>query len=81
MQVDAGKSTAFRSNTLKSDNSLPQDRFRGLEHAEMEQRLDKLNDMRAAVVARGKKLIATPGYPDRKTLRKVAELLAKKMPS
>jgi hypothetical protein len=73
--------TAFRSKRLKSKNSLPKDRFNDLERAEMEARLERLADVRPRVVARGKKLIADPNYPDAKTMRKIAELLADKLSS
>lgn len=44
---------------------------------DMPARLERLSDVRANVVARGKALIANPNYPDQKTIRGVARVLAK----
>jgi len=49
--------------------------------SEIAARLDRLADVRANVVARGKALVANPNYPDKKTIRAVADLLARKMRS
>jgi hypothetical protein len=79
MEFDRRNFDAFRSYRLKSNNSLPQDRFNDLDRAEVEYRLERLADVRKAVVARGKALVADPSYPDKKTVRAVSRLLAKKM--
>lgn len=76
MQVDAKNFETFRNNHLNSNYSLPQGRFNDLDRAELEQRLEKLADVRSAVVARGKALLANPNYPDGEILRKVSRLLA-----
>jgi hypothetical protein len=70
---------AFRSNQLKESNDLPHNRFRDLESAESMARLERLSDVRPAIVARGKALIANPHYPDREVIRQVSELLAGKL--
>ena len=64
---------------MKSHNELPQDRFNDLERAESLARLERLSDVRSAVVIRGRALIANRNYPDKKTLRKISELLAAKL--
>lgn len=69
---------AFRSNDLKN-TSLPENRFNDLERAELVNRLERLADVRTAVVARGKTLVANPNYPDAKIVRKVSRLLADKL--
>lgn len=61
------------------NTSLPQDRFNDLDRAELVNRLERLADVRTAVVARGKALIATPHYPDAKIVRHVSRLLADKL--
>jgi hypothetical protein len=69
---------AFRSNDLKN-TSLPENRFSDLERAELVNRLERLADVRTAVVARGKALIANPQYPDAKIVRQMSYLLADKL--
>jgi hypothetical protein len=69
---------AFRSNDLKN-TSLPQNRFSDLDRTEVVNRLERLADVRTAVVARGKALIANPHYPDAKIVRQVSRLLADKL--
>jgi hypothetical protein len=64
---------------LKKSNHLPQDRFSDLERAETLARLERLQDIRPGVVARGKGLIANPSYPDKKIIRHISQLLAGKM--
>jgi hypothetical protein len=44
---------------------------------EMTSRLERLADVRRPVVARGRELIADANYPDKKTIRSVARLLAR----
>lgn len=68
-----------RSSHLKPHQDLPQDRFNDLERAESLARLERLADVRSAVVLRGKALIANRNYPDKKTLRKISLLLAAKL--
>ena len=79
MQVDCRNCGVFRSNRLKSDNSLPQDRFGDLDRAELVSRLDRLADVRRSVVARGKALVANPNYPDQEIVRLISLLLARKL--
>ena len=64
---------------MKKSDELPQNRFSDLERAESLARLERLSDVRASVVARGRALIANPNYPDKKILRRVAWLLAGKL--
>lgn len=61
------------------NTSLPQDRFNDLERAELVNRLERLADVRASVVARGKALVANPHYPDANIVRQVSRLLADKL--
>jgi len=79
MRIDARHFGAIRSNQLKSDNSLPHDRFSDLERAELVHRLERLADVRSAVVARGKTLVANPNYPDKETIKQISQLLARKL--
>jgi len=79
MQGHGRNLRASRNNQLKSHNELPQDRFNDLERAESLARLERLCDVRSSVVMRGKALIANRNYPDKKTLRKISELLAAKI--
>ena len=76
MQVHGRNFGASRSNHLKSHKELPQVRFSDLERAESLARLERLSDVRSAVVMRGKSLIANRHYPDNKILRKMSQLLA-----
>jgi hypothetical protein len=64
---------------LKSKNSLPSDRFVDLERADLVNRLERLADVRRAVVERGKALVADPNYPDKKTVQHISRLLAEKL--
>ena len=79
MQVDARNLKAFRSNHLKSDNSLPPDRFNDLDRVELVSRLERLADVRKSVVMRGKALVANPNYPDKDVIKHVSRLLARKL--
>ena len=67
----------YRSNHLKSQHSLSSERFADTSRPEPLGRLDRIADVRRAVVARGKLLIANPNYPDRQTIRKIGALLAR----
>jgi hypothetical protein len=78
MRVDARNFGALRSNQLKK-NSSPHDRFNDLDRAELVDRLERLADVRKAVVARGKALISNPEYPDKKVIQQMSHLLAGKM--
>lgn len=64
---------------MKSKNSLPSERFGELERADLVNRLERLADVRRAVVERGKALVADPNYPDKKTVRRISRLLAEKL--
>ena len=77
MEVHGRNFGAFWSNRLKK-NQLS-DRFSDLDRAELSTRLDRLADVRSAVVARGKALVADPNYPDLMTIRKMSYLLAHKL--
>jgi hypothetical protein len=79
MRVEARNFVAFRSNHLKSSNSLPYGRFNDMDRAELENRLERLADVRSSVVARGKALVANPNYPDKKIIKQVSYLLAGKL--
>jgi hypothetical protein len=79
MRVEARNFGAFRSNHLKSSNSLPQDRFTDLDRMELVNRLERLADVRRSVVARGKALVANPNYPDKRIIKQVSHLLAGKL--
>jgi hypothetical protein len=64
---------------LNNSNNLPQHRFSDLERAESLARLERLADVRASVVARGKALVANPNYPSKQIIRSISELLARKL--
>jgi hypothetical protein len=64
---------------LNNSNNLPQHRFSALERAESLARLERLADVRASVVARGKALVANPNYPSKQIIRSISELLARKL--
>ncbi len=74
-----GPSRNNRHNRLKSNHPLPLDRFGELERADVAGRLEKLADVRSAVVARGRALIANPRYPDKKIMQQISLLLAAKL--
>lgn len=71
--------TAFQSHRLKSKKQLPQDWFNDLENTALGSRLERLADVRRAVVTRGRALIANPDYPDRKIVQAISRLLAVKL--
>jgi hypothetical protein len=79
MRVEARNLVAFQSNYLKSENSLPQDRFSDLDRAESVNRLERLADVRSPVILRGKALIGNPDYPEQSVLRQISLLLAEKL--
>jgi hypothetical protein len=72
------KFEAFWSNRLKN-NQLSMDRFSDLERIELIRRLDRLADVRKAVVTRGKALVSDPHYPSPSVIRDVSKLLATKL--
>jgi hypothetical protein len=76
MRVHGRNLKTVRNNHLKKSHDLPADRFSDLDRAESMCRLERLADVRSAVVLRGKALIANPNYPDRKTIRQISRLLA-----
>lgn len=78
MEVHGRNFGAFWSNRLKK-NQLSQDRFSDMQRAELVNRLDRLGDVRCAVVARGKTLVNNPNYPDEETIGKISRLLAGKL--
>lgn len=63
-------------NHLKKSHDLSTDRFSDLDRAESMARLERLADVRSAVVLRGKALVANPNYPDKKTIHQISRLLA-----
>lgn len=63
-----------RSRPQVSSSALP----REVGPTEVAARLERLADVRSTVVARGKALIADPNYPNKKTTRAIAQLLATK---
>ena len=76
MRVNGRNLAASRNKHLKKAHELSADRFSDLDRAESMSRLERLADVRSAVVLRGKALIANPHYPDKKTLRQISRLLA-----
>ena len=64
-------------NRLNERPLTPADRFSDLGRAKLAQRLDRLADVRADVVARGRKLVANPHYPEKEIIRQVSRLLAR----
>ena len=79
MRVNGRKSATFQNNHLKKSHDLPQDRFCDLARTESITRLERLADVRNAVVIRGKALIANPNYPGPEIIWKISHLLARKM--
>ena len=76
MRIHGRKLDAFQKNHLKKSEDLPANRFSDLDRAESMARLERLAEVRTAVVMRGKALIANPNYPDKKTIRQISRLLA-----
>ena len=62
---------------VKSQKPKSFERSRDPQPGELAARLDRLADVRKSAVMRGKALIANPEYPNRKTMRAVARLLAR----
>jgi hypothetical protein len=71
-------SEACWSDRLKN-NQFSLERFSDLERVEVARRLDRLADVRKAVVARGKLLIGDPNYPGEPVIHGVSKLLAAKL--
>ena|SRR5436190_1336645 len=79
MRFNARNCGAFRSNHLKSDNSFPLDRYNDMQRGEVVNRLDRLAEVRSAVVSRGKTLVANPNYPNKEMVQQMGRLLANKL--
>jgi hypothetical protein len=69
---------AFWSDCLKN-NQFSLERFSDLERVELIRRLDRLADVRKAVVARGKALVSDPHYPGPAIIRDISKLLAARL--
>jgi hypothetical protein len=65
-----------RLNGVSFPIQWPSSRFGDLDRAQLAGRLDRLADVRSAVVARGRALIANPLYPSREIVQQVSRLLA-----
>lgn len=78
MEGHGGNFSAFPINRLKN-NQLALARFSDLNRSEIGNRLDRLADVRSAVVARGRTLVANPHYPDSVIIRQVSRLLSGKL--
>jgi len=76
MRAHGRKLATFQNSHLKKSNDLPGNRFSDLDRAESMARLERLADVRSAVVMRGNALIANPSYPDKKVIRQISRLLA-----
>ena len=61
------------------NNQLSLARFNDLNHGELAPRLDRLADVRKAVVTRGKNLISNPNYPDTVIMEKIGRLFAARL--
>jgi len=61
---------------VKPQKPMHFERSRDPQPGELAARLDRLSDVRQSAVMRGKALIANPEYPNKKTVRAVARLLA-----
>jgi hypothetical protein len=66
-----------RRKAVKAQRPRNFERSRDPQPGELAARLDRLADVRQSAVTRGKQLIANPEYPNQKTVRAVARLLAK----
>jgi hypothetical protein len=67
---------SFRHNRVNIPIHWTQDRFGDFDQTQSAGRLERLAEVRSAVVARGRSLIANPNYPDQEIVRKVGRLLA-----
>jgi len=76
MDFDGSHFGSFRHNRVSIPIDWPQGRFSDLDRIPLAERLDRLADVRSAVVARGRALVANPDYPDREIIRHVSHLLS-----
>lgn len=66
-----------RTSQLNNHHHKPHDRFGDLERVALAERLERLADVRPAVVRRGRALVADPNYPGPAILRQISRLLAR----
>jgi hypothetical protein len=69
--------SANRGNRLSNQRANKVTRPGTTQTRSTAERLDRLADVRVRAVARGKLLVADPNYPNKKTLRGVARVLAR----
>ena len=67
---------SFRHNRVNIPIHWTTDRFGDSDRPRLADRIDRLSEVRSAVVARGRSLVANPDYPDEKIVRKISRLLA-----
>lgn len=76
MDFDGSHFGSFRHHRVSLPLSQPSTRFSDFDRAQMAGRLDCLAEVRSAVVARGRSLLANPRYPDREIIQHIGFLLA-----
>lgn len=76
MDFDRRHFGSSRLNGVNFPLSWPVSRFDDFERAQSAGRLERLAEVRSAVVARGRALIANPQYPGREIVQQVGRLLA-----
>jgi hypothetical protein len=76
MDFDGRHFGSFRHNRVSIPIHSSQGRFGDFDRSQLADRLDRLAEVRGAVVARGRALIANSGYPDREIVRHISRLLA-----
>lgn len=68
---------SFRHSRVNLPIQWTSDRFGNFDRSPSADRLERLAEVRSAVVARGHALLANPDYPSREILQQVGRLLAK----
>ena len=76
MDFDGSHFGSFRHNRVNIPIHWPKGRFNDFDRTQLAERLERLAEVRSAVVARGRALVANAGYPDREIIRHVSHLLA-----
>ena len=67
---------SFRHNRVNIPIHWTIDRFGDCDRPPLADRLERLTEVRSAVVARGRSLVAHPNYPDQNIVRQISRLLA-----
>ena len=67
---------SFRHNRVNIPIHWISDRFGDCDRPRLADRLERLSEVRAAMVARGRSLVANSNYPEEKIVRQISRLLA-----